>query len=332
MENGFEKSIVARKNILNNSYALNEIKNKIDIKGTFFEGEYRLTIQQIASFFEVNQRTIERYISKYNDELVENGYEVVSGERLKKFYSGSDINVGTNPDKMTRQGLFSLKTFLNLAMLLNDSPKAKQLRSLMLNIAKLDGGDTKYVNQRDEKFLLASYYNEGYNKKLRDALKNYVTNSSDTTKYPNYNDKIYKVIFKENATEYKKLLELGKNDKVRETLYAEVLSAISSFENTVAEEIKSKYTELQRSLTREEIDKIFEETAKHPSFEPQIELARRNMASLDNGLRNKRHENLGEYIYPLNRADYERFLGEKSKALSERIDDNLKMLKRLRDK
>lgn len=337
MENGFEKSIVARKNILNNSYALNEIKNKIDIKGTFFEGEYRLTIQQIASFFEVNQRTIERYISKYNDELVENGYEVVSGERLKKFYSGSDINVGTNPDKMTRQGLFSLKTFLNLAMLLNDSPKAKQLRSLMLNIAtetiaRLAGGDTKYINQRDEKFLLASYYNEGYNKKLRDALKNYVTNSSDTTKYPNYNDKIYKVIFKENATEYKRLLELGKNDKVRETLYAEVLSAISSFENTVAEEIKSKHAELQRSLTREETDKIFEETAKHPSFEPQIELARRNMASLDNGLRNKRHENLGEYIYPLNRADYERFLGEKSKALSERIDDNLKMLKRLKDK
>ena len=207
MENGFEKSIVARKNILNNSYALNEIKNKIDIKGTFFEGEYRLTIQQIASFFEVNQRTIERYISKYNDELVENGYEVVSGERLKKFYSGSDINVGTNPDKMTRQGLFSLKTFLNLAMLLNDSPKAKQLRSLMLNIAtetitRLAGGDTKYVNQRDEKFLLASYYNEGYNKKLRDALKNYVTNSSDTTKYPNYNDKIYKVILKPSMPKY----------------------------------------------------------------------------------------------------------------------------------
>ena len=114
MENGFEKSIVARKNILNNSYALNEIKNKIDIKGTFFEGEYRLTIQQIASFFEVNQRTIERYISKYNDELVENGYEVVSGERLKKFYSDSDINVGTSiVFSNTHQILFQIHFLLN---------------------------------------------------------------------------------------------------------------------------------------------------------------------------------------------------------------------------
>ena len=119
---------------------------------------------------------------------------------------------------------------------------------------------------------------------------------------------------------------------MRETLYAEVLSAISSFENTVAEELKNKYVEIGKTLTREEADKVFEETAKHPSFEPQIELARRNMASLDNGLRNKRHENLNDYIYPLDREDYERFLGEKSKALSDRIDDNLKMLKRLRDK
>ncbi len=238
---------------------------------------------------------------------------------------------------MTRQGLFTVKTFLNLAMLLNDSERAKQLRSLMLNIAtntitRLAGGNTKYINQRDEKFLLASYYNENYNRKFRDALKNYVTDKTDRAKYPNYNDKVYKVIFRENAADYKRLLELSKNDKVRETLYAEVLSAISSFENTVAEELKKKSLQLGRTLTRDETDEVFENTAKHPSFEPQVELARRNMASLDNGLRNKQHEHLSEYIYPLNKDDYERFLGEKSKALTDRINDNLKMLKRLKDK
>ncbi len=97
----------------------------------------------------------------------------------------------------------------------------KQLRSLMLNIAtntitRLAGGNTKYINQRDEKFLLASYYNENYNRKFRDALKNYVTDKTDRAKYPNYNDKVYKVIFRENAADYKRLLELSKNDKVRE--------------------------------------------------------------------------------------------------------------------
>ena len=34
MENGFEKSIVARRNILNNSFAIKEIEAKIDIKRT----------------------------------------------------------------------------------------------------------------------------------------------------------------------------------------------------------------------------------------------------------------------------------------------------------
>lgn len=337
MNNSFGNSIVARRNILNNSFAVKEIEAKVDIKGTFFGNEYWLTTQQVASFFEIDERTIRRYVKKYGDELTENGYKLISGNELKSFYSGQDIDVLTNADKTTRLGIFNIKAFLNMAMLLSDSLKAKQLRTLMLNITtdtitKLAGGDTKYINQRDEKFILASYYNEGYNKKLRDALRKFVTDSSDTAKYPNYNDKVYKVIFKENAAEYKRLLELGKKDKIRETLYAEVLSAISSFENTVAEELKNKQIELQRNLTRDEADEVFEKTAKHPSFEPQVELARRNMASLDNGLRNKRHENLGEYIYPLNKDDYERFLGEKSKALSERIDDNLKMLKRLKDK
>lgn len=337
MENTFDKSVISRRNLLNNDFALAEIEKNVDVRGTLFEGQYRLTIQQVASFFEVSTRTIERYIKKYNEELTENGYEVVSGERLRKFYSGSDIDVGTSPEKMTRQGLFTLKTFLNIAMLLNDSERAKQLRSLMLNVAtntitRLAGGDTKYINQRDEKFLLASYYNDGYNKKFRDALRKYVTDKNDRAKYPNYNDKVYKVIFRENAAEYKRLLELGKNDNVRETLYAEVLSAISSFENAVAEELKKRSVEIGRSLNRDETDAVFEETAQHPSFEPQVELARRNMASLDNGLRSKQHEHLSEYIYPLNTDDYERFLGKKSKALSERIDDNLKMLKRLKDK
>ncbi|SEL26893.1 hypothetical protein SAMN02910353_02247 [Ruminococcus sp. YRD2003] len=35
-----------------------------------------------ASFFKVDIRTISRYIDQYNDELVENGYEVLKGKRI----------------------------------------------------------------------------------------------------------------------------------------------------------------------------------------------------------------------------------------------------------
>ena len=50
MNNSFENSIVARRNILNNSFAVKEIEAKVDIKGIFFGNEYWLTTQQVASF------------------------------------------------------------------------------------------------------------------------------------------------------------------------------------------------------------------------------------------------------------------------------------------
>ena len=44
------------------------------------------------------------------------------------------------------------------------------------------------------------------------------------------------------------------------------------------------------------------------------------------------HENISEYIRALPVEDFERFLGEKSKELAERIEDAQDVLKRLRDR
>lgn len=38
----------------------------------------------IAEFFDIDIRTISRYIEKYSDELRNNGYEVLKEKRLKK--------------------------------------------------------------------------------------------------------------------------------------------------------------------------------------------------------------------------------------------------------
>jgi hypothetical protein len=45
--------------------------------------EKREQTEQIAAFFEVDVRTIERYLEKYGDKLRLNGYEVLRVERLK---------------------------------------------------------------------------------------------------------------------------------------------------------------------------------------------------------------------------------------------------------
>jgi hypothetical protein len=68
---------------------------------------------------------------------------------------------------------------------------------------------------------------------------------------------------------------------------------------------------------------------------PQIEDARIKMASRDYGLRSIMHERLKPYINALSAADYNRFLGDKSKDLLQRVIENhelLEVFKRLKDR
>lgn len=59
-------------------------------------------------------------------------------------------------------------------------------------------------------------------------------------KYSLFTDKIYQCIFKENAKEYKQILKLAESDNLRETMYAEVLNSIASFETGLAFELEKK--------------------------------------------------------------------------------------------
>src|SRR3989339_1277860 len=85
MNKDLTKSQVDRQNILNNPYAVEEIKKASNIQGILFEGKLVLIKEQVAEFFEVTPRTIDNYISKYDAELKQNGYEIVRGKSLKEF-------------------------------------------------------------------------------------------------------------------------------------------------------------------------------------------------------------------------------------------------------
>lgn len=103
---------IERQNVLNNRFAVDRIRKHLDVEGMFFEGEYRLTKKMVADFYEVDERTIERYLDKYSDELSANGYELCRGKRLREFklHFAPVINVGS---KTTQLGLFNFRSFLN---------------------------------------------------------------------------------------------------------------------------------------------------------------------------------------------------------------------------
>jgi hypothetical protein len=151
-------------------------------------------------------------------------------------------------------------------------------------------------------------------------------------KYSIYTSKIYEYIFKENAVEYKKILKLSSKDNARDTMYSEVLKLIASFETGLAHEIKNRSENLCRKLSKHEMDVLIEDFSNHPLYKPLIQDARTKMASRDYGFRKILHYNLKEHVNSISPADFERFLGAKSKALEERIDENIDVFKRLKNR
>ena len=157
---------------------ISKVQEHLDIEGILFEGEYRFTKKMVADFYEIEERTIERYLEKHSDELSANGYILCKGKHLKelKLQFAPVINVGS---KTTQLGLFNFRSFLDMGMLLTESEKAKKVRSLILDfvittINEKTGGGTKYINRRDVHYLPAAITEENYRKNLTSAINQYV--------------------------------------------------------------------------------------------------------------------------------------------------------------
>lgn len=337
MAKDLTESSYDRQNILNNRYALQQAEQHLALGGVTFEGETVFTKAQVMALYEVADRTIERYLASHADELKSNGYQVLKGKKLKKFkelLAGTDINDGT---KTTALGLFSFRAVLNIGMLLTESEPARLLRSRLLDIvldvmAERAGGHTKFINQRDENYLVSALQEENYRRQFTEALDRFV--EGNHWKFARFTSLIYQSIFHENATEYKKVLKLAGKDKLRETLYSEVLNLIASYESGIAHELEQASIERGRKLTQKEAESLFASFEKHPLFKPFILDARTKMASRDSCFRDVLHEKLEAYIQSVPEADFERFLGEKSRSLEEQLSDpeTRAVLQRLKDR
>jgi hypothetical protein len=330
------ESTVERQNILNNPFAMQRLQEDLGFSGFQWGGQPVFLKQQAAKILDVDVRTVERYLSAHRVELEQSGYTLLKGQKLRDFrrlIDLTDIDVGQSTQAL---GIFTFKSVLNLAMLLTDSERAKAIRSRILDIV-IDtitlkaGGKTKFINQRDEDYLSAAFQEENYRKQFTDAIDKFI-GASGNWKYGKYTNLVYENIFKEDAKEYKKVLNLAAKEKIRDTLYAEVLDLVASFESGLAHELKKKAGNLGRPLSVSEADLFFKEFATHPAFTPLITKARTKMASRDLCFRDALHNKLEAYIQSVPEGDFERFLGEKSKELQERIDENMDVFKRLKDR
>lgn len=359
MTKDLTNSAIERKNILNNNLAIQEIYKSVGFYGIMFENRYRFTKQQVANYFEVDTRTIDRLLENHKEELELSGYELFTDSKLKRFKDSviqhvkslkegdHDNNVAIisqefeneldSLTKTARISVFTYKSFLNVGMLLTGSEKAQQLRSILLDIVidvlnKKLGGNTKYINQREEEFVPSAIREFNYRQEFTNALDRYV--AENKFKYSQLTDKIYKGIFKENAKDYRQILNLNSKVSVRTTMYSEVLDLIAGYENGFADFLKKKSESLNRKLQLSEAHILFGEFEDTMAafINPLREKARSLMASRDMAFRDALHEKLKEYINAVSADDYEKFLGERSKTLEERLEDNKEVFKRLKDR
>ena len=341
MKKDLTTSKIDRQNILNNELAVNEIQTQTGIQGIVYDGRIRFTKTMVATYFDVDQRTIERYVSENSDEIMSNGYEILKGKKLKEFMKCvleqdvPDINVGNISNRTPQIAIFDFKAFLNMAMLLSESENAKALRQIMLDIVidfvnQRTGGSTKYINQRDQDFISAFLQEENYRREFTDALRDYV--DMGNSKYALYTDKIYQSIFKEKAQEYKQILHLSKKDSARDTMYSEVLDLVASYECGLASMIKNQSEQLGRKLNNWEMADLFTAFETLPLWKPLIIRARTKMASRDMALRDAFHYQLEEYIKPLDAEEYEKFLGVAGEELEKLMQENSDVLKRLKER
>lgn len=340
MSKDLTNSAIDRQNILNNPYALAEIEKAAGIRGIPFEGKTVVLKEQVAVFFEVTLRTVENYLEQNAEELARNGYEVLTGNRLKTLkiaiqeLGDPEANFGITT-KTVRLGVLDFRAFLNLAMLMTESERAGLLRKAILDIVidtinQRTGGGTKYINQRDEDFIQSAFIEDNYRKQFTDALKDCV--DMGNFKYALYTDKIYVSIFREKAQVYRRVLRLDKRANVRDTFYSEVLDVIASYEAGFADVLVQNCKTKGRKLTSWEVDDLFATFERQAHWKPLIEKVRNKMASRDLAFRDALHLQLQEYVTPLQRDEFERFLGEKSRELAERLEEAKDVMKRLKER
>ena len=107
---------------------------------------------------------------------------------------------------------------------------------------------------------------------------------------------------------------------------------ISSYEGGFSEVLKNEYSKKGSRLEYYEVDKLFDEFSNQKLYEPLKNKARNKMASRDLAFRDALHLRLTEYISPLDKKEFERFLGLKSQELLDRMKESEEVFKRLKER
>ena len=155
LNNQNEREIIMNEERLD---VLDKVKELVFMKGT----EY-MTTQMVADYYERPIDTIATVVKRNREELIKNGYINVKRRDLNNIFESSEWTFKTCRGKtelsnndliinVTNTGLnlFNKRSILNIGMLLEDSPIAEQVRTLLLdNHEQLNNIHSKLENNEE---------------------------------------------------------------------------------------------------------------------------------------------------------------------------------------
>jgi anti-repressor protein len=160
---------------------------------------------------------------------------------------------------LAKEYVISIDMAKELAMLENNE-KGKMVRKYFIRVERgfkkvmrVATRDPKFINQLSSQFFETREETKEFRKDFTDCIKDFVA----VKNYGTYTDMFYSFLFLERAKEYRKLLNLAKNDFTRNFMYEEIIFIIGAFETGLAGEIEKEFKKLGRMLTQEEFEKIF---------------------------------------------------------------------------
>jgi|GEM_PF-3761672 len=108
--------------------ARTDVLDKVKVLSLLPDG-MNLTTEQVATYFEVGVEAIWSLVNDNRAEVEANGYRVISGAELTSFKEVSGWK-----SRARSVALFTRRTILDVAMLLRDSPVARQVRTHLLDV------------------------------------------------------------------------------------------------------------------------------------------------------------------------------------------------------
>lgn len=107
-----------------------EVLNEVDPVPLLSDEEHAST-EMVAAYFGVGVEAIKSLVKDNRDELESNEYDVISGDALRSFKDLCEI-----PTRGRSYARFTERTVLFVAMLLRESPKARAIRTRLLDKAQ----------------------------------------------------------------------------------------------------------------------------------------------------------------------------------------------------